>query len=181
MPFLIRSCLGLAMIILLPSITSAQETRAFAAPDGSYTYRYPAEFWIDTEFADGSGEPTGVTASTTGNGDVVFGLYSMPVREVKEVSASTAEAYVGQYVKDFSPNWKIKFKSYTMTTMFGRPAVDMRFDERILQRTRQRRIIATIVDGKDYFLMCLYRHDKADKFGPACELAVSTARLAQVQ
>ncbi|WP_448952298.1 hypothetical protein [Labrys neptuniae] len=170
---------GLALLVSCGGLlaASAEETKLFRSPGGDYEFRYPNEFWIDTEFADGSGKPVGITASTVQNGDTMINFHAMPVRAVTMVAADTAQAYVDQYIRDFKVMPRVKFMSWAMTSLLGRPAVDMRFDERIVGRNRLRRVIATVVGGKDYFLMCLYRHDRADKFSPACEMVAASVRL----
>ena len=176
MPLLIRVGLVLALACLSLTPAFSQENKEFRSEDGSYSFQYPPGFWVSTLFPDGTGEATGVMASTVGNGDVNIHFHAIPARAVKEVNATTVQAYVDQYVKDLADR-KTKFAGYTTTTMLGRRAVDMRFDERGITTNSVRRLIATIVDGQDYFLVCAYRADKARQFDPACELAASTLRL----
>ncbi|MBA8903460.1 hypothetical protein [Phyllobacterium sp. P30BS-XVII] len=171
-------CSGL-IIMMTASGASAENLKEFHARDGSYSYKYPGNFGISTMFADGTGDPMGVTASTPENGDVLIEMYSMNIRAVKTVTEQTMEAYAAQYVSDLTDR-KTHFVSRKPTQMFGRLAVDMTFDEAMVFGTsktmRTRRIIATIAGGKDYFLICLYRNDRT-QFAPACETAAKTARL----
>ena len=74
----------------MPTAVAAQGTRAFDAPDGSYTFSYPQSFTLDHEFADGTGDVTGVTASSSTNGDVIVTfLGPRDAGDIKEASEAT--------------------------------------------------------------------------------------------
>ncbi|MGE7470179.1 hypothetical protein ACQKLX_12115 [Bosea sp. NPDC003192] len=167
----------LALSVTGAASALAQDARTFRATDGSYAFQYPLSFWFDTEFADGSGERTGVKASTPQNGDVVIRFHSRPANTVRYVSAQTRQAIVDDYIKTVAIVPSIGFKSATMTTMLGKPAVDMVFENRRFGRPSVNRYVVTVVDGREYSFICLYRVDKAAEFAPACDLAVSTVRL----
>lgn len=90
MSFFARAGLLLALALTMPTAVAAQGTRVFDAPDGSYTFSYPLNFALDHEFADGTGDVTGVTASSPTNGDVIVTfLGPRDAGDFKEVSETT--------------------------------------------------------------------------------------------
>lgn len=172
-----RAGIMLALVILPPASGNAQETRLFEAIDGAYSFRYPLGFGISTEFADGSGDRDGVTASTPRNGDVGIRFYANPAGAIDEISEQTRQAVIHSYVKQVAVRPSIKLKSAAMTRMLGRPAVDMIFENRRFGRTAINRYVATVRNGQAYNFICFYREDKAAEFAPACDLAVATVML----
>lgn len=56
----------LVLAVALPSASIAQQNRTFAAVDGAYSFQYPSNFELDRQFADGSGDVTGVKAFFSG-------------------------------------------------------------------------------------------------------------------
>lgn len=163
---------GFMMLAATP-LSAQQDMREFTAGDGSYSFRYPGSFGIDTEFADGTGDPVGVKASSPENGDVLINFYSRPATGVTEVTQATAQALADQYVKANAVVPSVRYKSHKMTTMLGQPAVDILME----QRGAIKRFVATVLDGREYNFYCVYRADKAGQFAPACDQAVATVAL----
>lgn len=182
MSFFARAGLLLALALTMPTAVAAQGTRVFDAPDGSYTFSYPLNFALDHEFADGTGDVTGVTASSPTNGDVIVTfLGPRDAGDFKEVSETTRPDITDAFTKAVARLASTTLKSSSMTTMLGRPAVDMTFQNARMPFTKERpqikRYVFTIASGKAYNFECIYRADKAEQFAPACDLAVSTVRL----
>lgn len=177
-----RTGLLLALAITLPTAVAAQDARTFEAADGSYTFNYPLNFALDHEFADGTGDVTGVTASSPANGDVIITFLSpRGLGDFKEVSDKTRQEITDAFSKAVARLPSIKLKSSSMTNMLGQPAVDMVFQNVRTPFSKERpqikRYVFAIASGEAYNFECIYREDKADEFAPACDLAVSTVRL----
>lgn len=166
---------GAAVLSAAPVL--AQDVRTFEAPDGTYAFDYPLNFGLDHEFADGTGDVIGVTASSMNNGDVSIGLYPMKELSAPEISEETRQAVVNQFTKIVAVLPTIKFQSAAMTSMLGQPALDMVFENRRYGTPSVDRFIVAIRDGKQYSLNCIYRVDKTAEFAPACEQAAATVRL----
>lgn len=160
-----------------PRQASADETRTFVAADKSYSFQYPAGFALAREFADGTGEVTGVTASTPANGDVNIALYVRPAGAIKAVDEQSRQALIDEYTKAVAVRASIKLRSSSMTTMLGVPAVDMIFENKRFGVVQTDRYVATVRDGTAYAFVCSYRAEKTEQFAPACDLAVATAAL----
>lgn len=168
--------------VLAPQHTHAAETRTFEAEDGSYRFEYPLMFSLDHLFADGTGNVTGVKASTPANGDVLITfLGPRDAGDIQEVSERTRQSITDTFKKAIAVRPSIELKSSTMTTMLGRPAVDMVFHNGRSPFSKEdlqvKRYVFTVVGGKAYNFECIYRKDKAEQFAPACDLAVSTVKL----
>lgn len=181
MPLLTRAAL-LALVIALPSASSAQESRTFEAADGAYSFQYPPSFGLDHQFADGTGDVTGIKASSPANGDVIITfLGPRDPGGLVEISERTREAIAAEFRKAIAVRPTITLQSSAMTMMLGQPAVDMVFSNTRWPFTKQRpqikRYVFTVAQGKAYNFECIYREDKAAEFAPACERAVSTVRL----
>ncbi|OJU70362.1 MAG: hypothetical protein BGO05_01875 [Rhizobiales bacterium 63-7] len=177
MSFVFRTAL-LAVVLSTPGGSFAQETRIFEPADGSYSFQYPQGFTWNHMFADGTGEATGVTASSTENGDVLITfLGPRDPGDIPAVSEQNRQAIVDEFTKAIAVLPSIKFNSAAMTTMLGRPAVDMVFTRKRFKNVAINRYVFTIRDGKAYNFECIYREDKAERFAPACDLAVSTVSL----
>lgn len=167
---------------LAPLHSQAAETRTFRAQDGSYSFEYPPGFSLAHLFADGTGEVTGVKASTPANGDVLI-TFSGPrdAGELQDVSERTRQTIADAFTKAVAVRPSIELKSATMTTLLGRPAVDMVFANGRLPFSKERpqikRNVFTAIGNNAYNVECIYRADKAEQFAPACDLAVSTVRL----
>lgn len=177
-----RTGLLLALAMALPIVAVAQDTRIFKAADGSYTFNYPLYFALDHEFADGTGEVTGVTASSPTNGDVIITFLSpRGLEDFKEASEKTRQDIVEAFTKAIARLPSITLQSSSMTTMLGQPAIDMVFRNARMpfgkERPQIKRYIFTIANGKPYNFECIYRSDKAGQFAPACDLAIATVRL----
>ncbi len=177
-----RAGLLLALASTMPTAVAAQDMRSFAAPDGSYTFSYPLDFALDHEFADGTGDVTGVTASSPANGDVIVTfLGPRDPGDIEEASESTRPEITDAFTKAVARLASTTLKSSSMTRMLGRPAVDMVFQNARMPFSKERpqikRYVFTIAGGKAYNFECIYRADKAEQFAPACDLAVSTVRL----
>lgn len=177
-----RAGLLVALASTIPTAVAAQGTRVFEAPGGSYTFSYPRSFALDHEFADGTGDVTGVTASSPANGDVIVTfLGPRDAGDIKEASEATQPQITEAFIKAIARLASTTLKSSSMTTMLGQPAVDMVFQNVRMPFSKERpqikRYVFTIANGKAYNFECIYRADKAEQFAPACDLAVSTLRL----
>lgn len=167
---------------LAPMRIDAAETRTFKAQDGSYSFKYPLGFSLDHLFADGTGDVAGVKASSPANGDVrITFLGPRDAGELQEVSEQTRQSIADAFTKAIAVRPSITLKSATMTTLLGRPAVDMVFSNGrppfSKERPQIKRYVFTAIGEKAYNFECIYRADKAEQFAPACDLAVSTVRL----
>jgi hypothetical protein len=167
---------------LAPMRIDAAETRTFKAQDGSYSFEYPLGFSLDHLFADGTGDVAGVKASSPANGDVrITFLGPRDAGEFREVSEQTRQSIADAFTKAIAVRPSIALKSATMTTLLGRPAVDMVFSNGrppfSKERPQIKRYVFTAIGEKAYNFECIYRADKAEQFAPACDLAVSTVRL----
>ncbi|MFC3639840.1 hypothetical protein ACFONL_21085, partial [Camelimonas fluminis] len=173
MPVVRRSGL-LALVLTLPVGAVAQNAQTFTAANGSYSFQYPQGFSLSHMFADGTGDVTGVTASTMNNGDVVITfLGPRDPGDITGVSEQSRQAIVDEFTKSIAVLPSIRLKSSTMTTMLGQPAVDMVFTNKRFKNVAINRYVFTVRDGKAYNFECIYREDKPDQFVPACDLAVS--------
>lgn len=173
---------GFLLALAGSTVAAAQDTRTFEAIDGSYRFNYPLSFALDHEFADGTGDVTGVTASSPMNGDVIITFLSRRgLGDFKEVSETTRQDIVDAFAKAIAPLPSITLKSTSMTRMLGQPAIDMVFQNARTpfnkERPQTKRYIFTVANGKPYNFECIYRSDKAEQFAPACDLAISTVRL----
>lgn len=165
----------LALALTVPAAAFAQNAQTFTAADGSYSFQYPQGFTLSHMFADGTGDVTGVTASTMDNGDVsITFLGPRDPGDIAGVSEQNSQAVVDEFTKAIAVLPSIKFKSSVMTTMLGQPAVDMVFTNKRFKTVAINRYVFTVHDGKAYNFECIYREDKAEQFAPACDLAVST-------
>jgi hypothetical protein len=169
-------------IAFTPLHGQAAETKTFEAPDGSYTFEYPPGFSLDRLFADGIGKVTGVKASTPANGDVLITfLGPRDAGNLQDVSERTRQSITDAFIKAIAVRPSIELKSSTMTTLLGRPAVDMVFyngrSPFSKDRPQIKRYIFTTLGTRAYNFECIYRADKAEQFSSACDLAVSTAKL----
>lgn len=167
---------------LAPMRIDAAETRTFKAQDGSYSFEYPLGFSLDHLFADGTGDVAGVKASSPANGDVrITFLGPRDAGEFREVSERTRQSIADAFTKAIAVRPSTALKSATMTTLLGRPAVDMVFSNGrppfSKERPQIKRYVFTAIGEKAYNFECIYRADKAEQFAPACDLAVSTVRL----
>lgn len=177
-----RAGLLVALALTMPTAVAAQDTRAFEAPNGSYTFSYPLNFALDHEFADGTGDVTGVTASSSTNGDVIITfLGPRDAGDIEEASEATRPEITDAFTKAIARLPSTTLKTSTMTTMLGQPAVDMVFQNVRMPFSKERpqikRYVFTVAGGKAYNFECIYRADKAEQFAPACDLAVATVRL----
>lgn len=177
MSFVARTAL-LTLFLAAPAGSFAQAPQTFEPADGSYRFQYPQDFAPDHMFADGTGDATGVTASSMDNGDVLITfLGPRDPGDITEVSEKSRQAIVDEFTKAIAVLPSIKFRSSAMTTMLGQPAVDMVFTNKRFGNVAINRYVFTVRDGKAYNFECIYREDKAEQFAPACDLAVSTVRL----
>lgn len=177
-----RAGLLVALALTMSAAVAAQGTRVFEAPSGSYTFSYPLNFALDHEFADGTGDVTGVTASSPANGDVIVTfLGPRDAGDITEASEATRAQITDDFTKAIARLASTTLKSSTMTTMLGGPAVDMVFQNVRTPFSKERpqikRYVFTIAGGKAYNFECIYRADKAEQFASACDLAVSTVQL----
>ncbi len=177
MAFVFRTVL-LMLALATPIGSFAQDIQTFGAADGAYSFQYPGGFALSHMFADGTGDVTGVTASSMDNGDVLITfLGPRDPGDFVDVSESNRQAIVDEFTKAIAVLPSIRFRSSAMTTMLGQPAVDMVFTNKRFKNVAINRYVFTVRDGKAYNFECIYRDDKAEQFAPACDLAVSTVSL----
>lgn len=177
MSFVSRTVL-LALVLAAPVGALAEDIKTFEAADGAYSFQYPDDFALSHMFADGTGDVTGVTASSMDNGDVLITfLGPRDPGAIADVSEQNREAIVAEFVGAIAVLPSIKLKSSAMTTMLGQPAVDMVFTNKRFKNVAINRYVFTVHDGKAYNFECIYREDKAAQFGSACDLAVSSVHL----
>lgn len=177
MSFVFRTAL-LAFVLATPTGGFAQDTQTFVPADGAYSFQYPHDFTLSHMFADGTGDVTGVTASTMNNGDVLITfLGPRDPGDIAVVSEQSRQTIVDEFTKAIAVLPSIKFRSSALTTMLGQPAVDMVFTNKRFKTVSINRYVFTVRDGKAYNFECVYREDKAEQFAPACDLAVSTVSL----
>lgn len=169
-----------ASLAALPARSA--ETHTFKAPDGAYTFKFSQDLRLKYEFADGTGDVTGVGLSNPTTGDVAITFLGPrdpdPFREVNE---ATQQAITELFTKVIAPLPGITLKTSSMTTMLEQPAVDMVFQNARMpfnkEKPQIKRYIFTIANGQAYNFECIYRAEKAEQFAPACDLAVATVRL----
>jgi hypothetical protein len=153
----------------------------FEDPNGAYSFEYPSFMFKAFEFADGTGDETGVSANFDDKGHVGIELRSIDPRGVKEVTDATYKDYVEQYKTDFAPNIRMKFVSEKKTELLGKVAADMTFEEKISFPSGPllitKRFIATVANGRDYYLACDYRTDQAAAFAASCDHAAKSLKL----
>ena len=177
MSFVFRTAL-LSLVLAMPTGSFAQDTQIFEPADGSYSFQYPQGFALSHMFPDGTGDVTGVTASSMDNGDVLITFFGpRDPGDIAEVTENSRQAIADEFTKAIAVLPSIKFQSSAMTTMLGQPAVDMVFTTKRFKNVAINRYIFTVRDGRAYNFECVYRQDKAEQFAPACDLAVSTVSL----
>lgn len=117
---------SLAIALSLSSPAFAQSPQTFTASDNSYTFQFPESFSLSHMFADGTGDVTGVTASSMENGDVNI-TFSGPrdSGDINEVSKENQQAIIDEFTQAIAVLPSIKFQSVKMTAMLGQPAIDM--------------------------------------------------------
>lgn len=170
--------LGFALFLSIPVAGFAQNPQTFTAPDNTYTFQFPEGFALKPEFADGTGDLSGVTASTMNNGDVnITFLGPRDPGDIADASAGNRQTIVDEFTRAIAVLPSIRLKSSAMTTMLGQPAVDMTFTNRRFKNVAINRYVFTVVAGKAYNFECIYREDKMEQFAPACDLAIATVRL----
>lgn len=176
----------LAALVLPVSLAAlpahSAETHTFEAPDGAYTFKFSQSLRLKYEFADGTGDVTGVGLSNPTTGDVaVTFLGPRDPDPFREVSEATQQAITDLFTKVMAPLPGITLKTSSMTTMLGQPAVDMVFQNARTPFSKEnpqiKRYIFTIANGQAYNFECIYRAEKAEQFAPACDLAAATVRL----
>lgn len=177
MSCVIRTAL-LSLILSAPTGSVAQDTQTFEPADGSYRFQYPSGFALSHMFADGTGDVTGVTASSMDNGDVLITfLGPRDPGDIAAVTENSRQIIVDDFTKAIAVLPSINFQSSAMTTMLGQRAVDIVFTNKRFKNVAINRYVFTVRDGNAYNFECVYREDKAEQFGPACDLAVSTVSL----
>lgn len=169
-----------ALTQVMSSPAHAQETLKFEAADGSYSFDYPANFSLAHEFADGTGDVTGVTASTMDNGDVMITF--LGPRDPTGEGEGRLSSIVEEFKQSLSVIPAIRLESSTTSTMLGSQAMDVKFLYKLnAERKQVRRYIFAVVNDKVYNFECIYRADKDAEFAPACDLAVSTVALTSAE
>lgn len=177
MSFVFRIAL-LALALATSTGSLAQDIKIFESADGAYSFQYPNDFALSHMFADGTGDITGVTASSMDNGDVLITfLGPRDPGDIADVTEDSRKAIVDEFTKAIAVLPSIELKSSAMTTMLGQPAVDMVFTNRRFKNVAINRYVFTVREGEAYNFECIYREDKAEQFAPACDLAVSTVSL----
>lgn len=170
--------LAFALFLSMPVAGFAQSPQTFTAADNAYTFQFPEGFALKHEFADGTGDVSGVTASNMNNGDVnITFLGPRDPGDLADASAENHQTIVDEFTKAIAVLPSIRLKSSAMTTMLGQPAADMTFTNRRFKNVAINRYVFTVAAGKAYNFECIYREDKMEQFAPACDLAVATVRL----
>jgi hypothetical protein len=183
--FSVLTGLGLALTFAGPAHGEDPKLLEYVDPNGAYSFSYPEYYKEKHLFPDGTGEVTGVRAeiegpdrSTTEEANIE--VYTMEPRAVTIVTDENFDAYVEQFKNDFAPDPRIKFVSAAKTEMLGQLGADMLFDERGFgSQVHSLRIIATVADGKDYFVRCVYSNGYRDEFTYHCQFAGETLSLTQ--
>ncbi len=171
----------LTLALSMPAAGLAQDLQVFTASDDSYRFQYPQDFTLSHMFADGTGDVMGITASSMDNGDVnITFLGPRDPGDIETVSEQNQQAVVDEFTKAIAVIPSIKFKSSAMTTMLGQPAVDMVFTNKRFGSVAINRYVFTVRDGKAYNFECIYREEKTEQFAPACDLAVSSVELLDI-
>jgi hypothetical protein len=182
-----HTAFGLLLLISAPTVAEEPAILDYADPAGAYAFSYPDYYKVTHEFADGTGDTIGVraeiaSADGASTEEANIEVYAMEPRAVKAVTEQDFEAYVEQFKKDFEPDPRIKFVSAGKTEILGQLGADIQFDQKgMSSRVYSMRIIATVINGKDYFVRCVYSPGYRDEFGYHCKFAAESLRLGDNQ
>ncbi len=183
--FLPAAASGLFLLTTTAALGEDPQILEYADPAGAYVFSYPDYYKETHEFADGTGDTIGVRAEmaspdSASTEEANIGVYAMEPRGVKDLTEDNFEAYVEQFKKDFEPDHRIKFVSSTKTEILGQLGADILFDQKgFSSKVYSLRIIATIADGKDYFVRCVYSPGHRDEFAYHCQFAAESLSLTE--
>ncbi len=141
----------------------------FRDVNGRYTFSYPNYFKLDHEFADGSGEVTGIRAEPGGGQEASIAVYIDKPR----LQSPSVTAYTEQVTQDFAVFPRAKVVSAGTRRMLGQEASDVQVD-RDKMRTR---VIGLVINGQDVLVRCVYTQSVAQMFAPACEMVADTLKM----
>jgi hypothetical protein len=174
---------GLALFLAKPALAEDPAILEYADPNGAFSFSYPDYYKEAHEFADGTGETIGVRAEMASpdgasTEEANIEVYSMEPRAVTAVTDENFDAYVEQFKKDFEPDTRVKFVSAGKTEMLGQLGANILFDQKGFgSKVYSLRIIATVAQGKDYFVRCVYSPGFRDEFGYHCQFAAESLAL----
>jgi hypothetical protein len=177
--------LALALLVSAPSLAGDPAILEYTDPAGAYVFSYPDYYRVAHEFADGTGDTIGVRAEMpspdgASTEEANIEVYAMEPRAVKTVTEENFDAYVGQFKTDFGPDHRIKFVSAAKTDILGQLGADIQFDQKgFSSKVYSLRIIATVIDGKDYFVRCVYSPGYRDEFAYHCQFAAESLNLTE--
>jgi hypothetical protein len=178
---------GLGLVFFLAAPASAEDPAIleYADPGGAFSFSYPDYYKEKHEFPDGTDDTVGVRAEMASPDGVSteeanIEVYSMEPRAVTNVKDENFEAYVEQFKKDFEPDTRIKFVSAEKTEVLGQLGANILFDQKAFgPKVYSLRIIATVAQGRDYFVRCVYSPGLKDEFAYHCGFAAESLKLAQ--
>jgi hypothetical protein len=177
--------IGLALFMAASALAEDPVILEYADPNGVFSFSYPDYYKEAHEFADGTGDTIGVRAemaspdgASTEESNIE--VYSMEPRAVTSVTDENFDAYVEQFKKDFEPDTRVKFVSAEKTEVLGQLGANILFDQKGFgSKVYSLRIIATVAQGKDYFVRCVYSPGLRDEFAYHCQFAGQTLSLTQ--
>jgi hypothetical protein len=179
------AALGLCLLAKTSALSEEPQILEYTDPAGAYVFSYPDYYKVTHEFADGTGDTIGVRAEMASpdgasTEEANIEIYAMEPRAVKTLTEENFDAYVEQFKKDFEPDHRIKFVSVAKTEILGQLGADIQFDQKgYSSRVYALRIIATIIDGKDYFVRCVHSPGYRDEFSYHCQFAAESLSLTE--
>jgi hypothetical protein len=183
---LIARFVGCTLMLLALGLPAQAEDPAilqFEDPAGVYSFSYPEYYKVNHEFADGTGDAVGVRAEMaskdgTATEESTIAVYSMEPRTVTAVTDENFDAYIEQFKKDFEPNPKLKFVSAAKTQMLDQLGADMLFEQKTWgDKIYHLRLIATVKNGKDIFVNCVYSPGYDEEFSYHCQFVGESLRM----
>jgi hypothetical protein len=177
--------IGSALFMAASALAEDPVILEYADPNGAFSFSYPDYYKEAHEFADGTGDTIGVRAEMASpdgayTEEANIEVYSMEPRAVTSVTDENFDAYVEQFKKDFEPDTRVKFVSAKKTEVLGQLGANILFDQKAFgSKVYSLRIIATVAQGKDYFVRCVYSPGLRDEFAYHCQFAGETLSLTQ--
>jgi hypothetical protein len=174
---------GVALLATPPGFAEDPAILEYADPSGAFTFSYPDYYKVKHLFADGTGETIGVraeiaSADGASTEEANIEVYSMEPRAVTEVTKENFDAYVEQFKKDFEPDTRVKFVSAEKIEVLGQLGANILFDQKAFgSKVYALRLIATVAEGKDYFVNCVYSPGYRDEFAYHCKFAAESLKL----
>jgi hypothetical protein len=174
---------GLALFMAAPGFSEEPVILEYADPNGVFSFSYPDYYKEKHIFADGTGDAIGVraeiaSADGASTEEANIEVYSMEPRAVTEVTEENFDAYVEQFKKDFEPDTRVKFVSAEKIEVLGKLGANILFDKMSFgSKVYALRLIATVAEGKDYFVNCVYSPGYRDEFAYHCKFAAESLKL----